>query len=119
FTNLGVLVQDEWTLGERLDLLLGARADRHSALEGVVLSPQVALAWQASGSLKVRAAVSTGFRAPEVFSEDLHVATLGAAPVRIRNAPGLDEERAGTAMLGVVWRPGGDGRLSLDATVSM
>jgi outer membrane receptor for ferrienterochelin and colicins len=119
FTNLGVLVQDEWTLGERLDLLLGARADRHSALEGVVLSPRVALAWQASGSLKVRAAVSTGFRAPEVFSEDLHVATLGAAPVRIRNAPGLDEERAGTAMLGVDWRPGGDGRLSWDATVSM
>ena len=119
FRNLGAFVQDEWTVGDAVDLVLGARLDRHSALDDAIFSPRVALAWQASDALKLRAGVSTGFRAPEVFSEDLHVDTLGAEPVRIRNADGLREERATTAMLGVDWRPGGDGRLSWDATVSL
>ncbi|UNK42374.1 TonB-dependent receptor [Luteimonas sp. S4-F44] len=119
FSNLGAFVQDEWTIAEDVDLVLGARLDRHSALDDPILSPRIALAWQARDAVKLRAGVSTGFRAPEVFSEDLHVDTLGAEPVRIRNAEGLDEERATTAMLGIDWRPvAANGRLSWDATVS-
>lgn len=119
FSNLGVFVQDEWTLGDAVDLVLGLRADRHSALDDAIVSPRVALAWQATPALKLRAGLSTGFRAPEIFSEDLHVDTLGAAPVGIRNADDLREERATTAMLGFDWRPGDDGRWSWDATVSL
>jgi len=119
FRNLGAFVQDEWTVTDRVDLVLGARVDRHSALDDAVFSPRIALAWQVSDAMKLRAGLSTGFRAPEVFSEDLHVDTLGAEPVRIRNADGLVEERATTAMLGVDWRPGDDGRFSWDATVSL
>ena len=119
FSNLGAFLQDEWTVSDAVDLVLGARVDRHSALDDAILSPRIALAWQASDALKLRAGISTGFRAPEVFSEDLHVDTLGAEPVRIRNTEGLQEERAATAMLGIDWRPGGDGRLSWDATVSL
>lgn len=119
FSNLGVFLQDEWTLSERVDVVLGARADKHSALDDAVFSPRVALAWQASDALKLRAGLSTGFRAPEVFSEDLHVDTLGAEPVRIRNVDGLSEERATTAMLGLDWRSAVDGRLSWDATASL
>nr|WP_255691505.1 TonB-dependent receptor [Luteimonas sp. XNQY3] len=119
FSNLGAFVQDEWAVNDAVDLVLGVRVDKHSALDDAIFSPRLALAWQASDALKVRAGISTGFRAPEVFSEDLHVATLGADPIRIRNADGLTEERATTAMLGVDWRPGSDGRLSWDATVSL
>lgn len=119
FSNLGVFVQDEWTVSDTVDLVLGARADKHSALDSAIFSPRVALAWQASNAVKVRAGISTGFRAPEVFSEDLHVDTLGAEPVRIRNEAGLSEERATTAMLGVDWRSADDGRLSWDATASL
>ncbi|MCD9097281.1 TonB-dependent receptor [Luteimonas fraxinea] len=118
FSNLGVFVQDEWTVGEAVDLVLGARVDKHSALRDAIVSPRLALAWQASEAWKFRAGVSTGFRAPEVFSEDLHVDTLGAEPIRIRNADDLVEERATTAMLGLDWRTG-DGRLTWDATASL
>jgi len=119
FSNLGVFVQDEWTVSDAVDLVLGVRVDKHSGLDDAIVSPRLALAWQASEALKVRAGISTGFRAPEVFSEDLHVDTLGADPIRIRNADGLTEERATTAMLGVDWRPGTESRLSWDATVSL
>lgn len=117
FSNLGVFVQDEWAATEHLDLVLGARADRSGALARTIVSPRVALAWRASPATTWRAGVSTGFRAPEAFSEDLHVDTLGAEPVRIRNADALREERARTAMLGVDWRTA-DGGLRWDATAS-
>ncbi|MGH8032390.1 MAG: TonB-dependent receptor plug domain-containing protein [Luteimonas sp.] len=119
FSNLGVYVQDEWTLSDAVDLVLGARVDKSSTLDDAIFSPRVAFAFQASERLKLRAGLSTGFRAPEVFSEDLHVDTLGADPVRIRNADGLTEERAVTAMLGLDWRSNAvDPRWTWDATAS-
>lgn len=105
FTNLGLFVQDEWALADTLDLVFGARADRSSALDDPIVSPRLAIAWKAGPGVTWRAGLSTGFRAPEAFSEDLHVDTLGAEPVRIRNVDGLREERATTAMLGFDWRP--------------
>jgi len=117
FTNLGGYIQDEWTVSDRLDLVLGARVDKPNTLDNAIFSPRIALAFQATPEWMLRAGISTGFRAPEVFDEDLHVDTLGAEQVRIRNADGLDEERAVTAMLGVDWRSP-DGRLSWDATAS-
>jgi outer membrane receptor for ferrienterochelin and colicins len=119
FSNLGAFLQDEWAVSDALDLVLGARADKSSELDDVVFSPRIALAFQASERTKWRAGISTGFRAPELFSEDLHVDTLGADPVRIRNADGLTEEKAVTAMLGVDWRSDpASPRWSFDATAS-
>lgn len=120
FSNLGAYLQDEWTLSDAVDLVIGGRLDRSSALDASIFSPRVALAFQANERLKLRAGISTGFRAPEIFSEDLHIAILGAEPVRIRNADGLEEERAVTAMLGLDWRSDpADPRWTFDATASM
>lgn len=120
FSNLGAYVQDEWTISDAADLVLGMRADKSSTLDDPVFSPRVALAFQANENLKLRAGLSTGFRAPEVFSEDLHVDTLGAAPIRIRNAGDLSEERAVTGMLSFDWRSDpADPRWMWDATVSL
>lgn len=119
FRNLGGFVQDEWAVTEEVDLVLGARLDKSSELDNSVFSPRLAVAWQATANLKWRAGVSTGFRAPEIFIEDVHVDTLGAAPVRVRNADGLREERATTAMLGLDWRSDpAQPRWSWDATAS-
>lgn len=104
YHNTGVFLQDEWAVNERLDLVLGARLDDNSELDDLVFSPRVAVAYEAAPTLKLRAGVSTGFRAPEVFSEDLHVDTLGGAPVPVVNAAGLDKESAVTGMLGFDWR---------------
>lgn len=119
FRNLGGFVQDEWAVTEDIDLVLGARLDRSSELDNSVFSPRLALAWQASSRLTWRAGVSTGFRAPEIFLEDVHVDTLGAAQIRVRNATGLREERALTTMLGLDWRSDpAQPRWNWDATAS-
>jgi len=118
FTNLGAFVQDEWTLSDRVDVVIGARVDKPNTLDNAIVSPRIALVWQVTPEWMLRAGISTGFRAPEIFDEDLHVDTLGAEQVRIRNANGLDEERTVTAMLGADWRSS-DGRLNWDASVSL
>ncbi|WP_204274807.1 hypothetical protein, partial [Enterobacter hormaechei] len=50
------------------------------------------------------AGIATGFRAPEIFVEDVHVDTLGGEQVRVRNTDGLKEERALTTLFGFDWR---------------
>ncbi|WP_413061562.1 TonB-dependent receptor plug domain-containing protein [Sphingomonas carotinifaciens] len=115
FSTLGAFAQDEWSLSGAVRLLLGARIDRSSVLDDVIASPRIGLWWSPSPPLVVRANWSTGYRAPEIFSEDVHVAVLGAAPVRVRNAGGLEAERADSLALGFDWRPGwGSGALTLD-----
>ncbi len=104
FHNLGAFIQDEWSLRDNVDLVLGARVDKSSELDSAVFSPRIALAWQATPNLKWRAGIATGFRAPEIFVEDVHVDTLGGEQVRVRNTDGLKEERALTTLFGFDWR---------------
>lgn len=103
-TDFGLLIQDEWTVTDRFDLVLGARLDDASTVDDLVFSPRVASAYAATDSLKLRAAASTGFRAPDVFSEDLHIDTLGGVPIPVVNAPGISEESSQTFQLGFDFR---------------
>lgn len=115
FDTLGAFVQDEWTLSEAVRAVFGVRIDKSSTLADPVFSPRVGLWWSPSATLVLRANYSTGFRAPEVFSEDVHVDVLGADPVRVRNAPGLRQETARSFALGFDWRPvWNDGAFTLD-----
>lgn len=115
FSTFGGFVQDEWTLNEGLRLVLGGRIDKSSELADVIFSPRIGLWASPFPSLVLRANYSTGYRAPEVFSEDIHIDVLGAAPIRVVNAPGLVAERADSFAVGFDWRPTwGDGRFTLD-----
>lgn len=115
FDDLGVFVQDEWSLRDNLRLLVSGRVDWSSELGSPVFSPRVGIWFSPSEPLVLRANVSTGFRAPEVFSEDLHIDTLGGTPIRVRNAPGLKEESSLSFSAGFDWRPtGNDGAFTLD-----
>lgn len=115
FSTLGGFVQDEWTLNEGLRVVLGGRIDKSSELADVIVSPRIGLWASPTRSLVLRANYSTGYRAPEVFSEDVHIDVLGADPIRVRNAAGLRQESADSYALGFDWRPAGnDGAFTLD-----
>jgi len=104
FSNVGFYVQDEWTATPTLSVVIGGRVDKSSELDDAIFSPRAAIAYEATPTLKLRASIATGFRAPEVFDEDLHVDTLGADQVRIRNDADLKEEKTITGMVGLEWR---------------
>lgn len=42
----------------------------------------------------LRFGLSTGFRAPVIFDEDLHITQVGGEGLVIENSPGLEEERS-------------------------
>jgi outer membrane receptor for ferrienterochelin and colicins len=114
FSTYGVFVQDIWSLADHLELVPGFRADRHENIDGAITSPRLALRYEPTHDLILRAGYAAGFNAPGAFNEDAHI----GGTIRLRNAPDLSEERADTYSLGLEWYPTTLGRrLGLSSTV--
>lgn len=105
YGDLGLYAQDAWSFARGLELVVGARYDRHDALADAVLSPRAALVWGPSEDLDLRASVASGFRAPVAFDEDLHIMAVGGTVSVVRNDPDLRPETSWNFMLGGEWRP--------------
>lgn len=56
-------LQDEWALSERLDVVYGARVDKHD-LFGSEVSPRLYAVWQPAERWTVKGGYSRGFKAP-------------------------------------------------------
>lgn len=118
FTNTGVFLQDDWQVTEPLALVLGLRGDNHSELDDMVLSPRAAVRYDLAENLTLRGSFSTGFLAPQVFDEDLHIAVAGGEAQVIRNSDDLTEESSQSYTLGIEATPelwNGFGRFELNA----
>jgi len=94
YTNTGLYLQDNFHFlaDESMELLVGGRFDNHSELNDPVFSPRASLKYNPVDGLVLRSGFSTGFKAPQVFDEDLHIESLGGDQRVIRNDPNLKEE---------------------------
>jgi outer membrane receptor for ferrienterochelin and colicins len=101
FKNHGAYIQDEWRPRQRLTLIGGTRMDKSNRVDHVIFSPRAGIRAGLSKSVILRAAVSTGFRAPAVFDEDLHIAQVGGEGFVLQNRDDLKEERSISAMGGL------------------
>jgi outer membrane receptor for ferrienterochelin and colicins len=112
YRNSGLFLQDDWMLSKPLALIVGARIDKHSELNDAIISPRMALKYSPNSVVTVRGSASTGFLAPQVFDEDLHILIAGGEGQVIRNSDDLKEERSQSYTLGVEFTPRlGDGNL--------
>ncbi len=59
---------------------------------GNVFSPRINIKFDISQALHLRGNVSKGYRAPQIFDEDLHIESSGSRQVIIKNAPDLKQE---------------------------
>ncbi len=100
YTNYGIYLQDELSLAEGVDLLLGSRFDRHSKVRKIIASPRASLLVKLFKGFSLRATASAGFRAPQVFDEDLHITMVGGEGFIIKNDTELREERSASLYLG-------------------
>ncbi len=105
YSNAAVYVQDDWAFVPRWQLLYGIRADRHTALGTPVLSPRIALMHSPIPALDIRVSAARGFRAPQVFDEDLHLSSAAGNVRLIELDPALREERSANVMVGFEWKP--------------
>ena len=96
----GAFAQYEIRLN-RLSSSFGARFDHYRIADneddsnqesGNVLSPRVTLKYDWSNFLQSRLSYSQGYRAPQIYDEDLHIETSGSRKVIHRNDPNLTKE---------------------------
>ena len=93
-TDLGVFVQHDWDVTESLNFLSGFRLDKHNLVDNPVFSPRLSLLYKLQQNFQFRLGWGTGFRAPQAFDADLHIAFAGGGVSRIMLAEDLKEERS-------------------------
>lgn len=96
----GAYFQNEWK-NKRMSFLLGGRLDKHSFIEAPIFSPRVNFRYNPSGSWSLRLSYAEGYRAPQAYDEDLHVAIVGGERTRIYLADDLKEERSSSVSASV------------------
>lgn len=88
-----VYLQNEWR-NEKFGFLLGFRADKHSLLDNIIISPRATLRYNPSESVNFRACYTTGYRAPQIFDEDLHIGIVGGEATSIVLSDDLKQEKS-------------------------
>ncbi len=94
YENFGAMLQDDFEITDGFELLLGTRIDKHSKVKKTIFSPRLSLMVSFSDYFRSRTTLSTGFRAPQVFDEDLHITILGGEGFIVKNSPDLKEEKS-------------------------
>ena len=92
--NFAFFLQSDCDLTENLSLLSGLRVDDHSFLNSLVFAPRFSLMYKIGKGLQFRGSYSTGFRAPQAFDSDLHIAFAGGGITSIVLDENLKEERS-------------------------
>ena len=93
-TDWGSFLQSDWEILPSLNLLSGVRMDVHNLVDEVVFSPRLALLYKLKETTQFRVSYGTGFRAPQAFDTDLHIAFAGGGVSRVIYDPNLKEERS-------------------------
>ncbi len=90
---VGGYFQNEWKT-KKWSLLIGGRVDKHNLVDHAIFSPRVNVRFNPTESVNLRVSYAGGYRAPQAFDEDMHIAVVGGERVRIRLADDLREERS-------------------------
>lgn len=99
--NLGTYLQHNWTLTRKWTIVSGLRADAHNLLDKPVVNPRISVLHDLAKGLQLRGSAGTGFRAPQAFDSDMHIAFAGGGVSRINLDPTLKAERSNSYTLSV------------------
>lgn len=88
----GTFLQSDWALTSKINVLSGLRIDFHSLLQKPVLAPRIAFQYKFKPTFSFRLSYGEGFRAPQAFDTDLHMAFAGGGVSRIQLHPNLKQE---------------------------
>ncbi len=109
----GLFAQNEWKIN-KFKTTLGVRYDNYKVLDfideslsgnviGSVVVPRVNLLYSPVESTQFRVSYSRGYRAPQIFDEDLHIESSGARRIKHINAPDLRQETSDNITSSVEW----------------
>lgn len=87
----GAYLQNEWK-NEHWGILIGGRLDKHNKVKNAIFSPRANLRYSPSEMFSFRLSYASGYRAPQAYEEDLHVAAVGGEVAIISIDPNLRPE---------------------------
>jgi outer membrane receptor for ferrienterochelin and colicins len=93
-SDYALFLQSDWSITPNLTMLSGVRMDRHNLLNQAVFSPRVSLLYKYKENSQIRFSYGTGFRAPQAFDADLHIAFAGGGVSRVSLSPNLHQEKS-------------------------
>ena len=98
----GAFFQNEWK-NQLLSLVVGGRLDKNNRIDGVIFSPRINARYTPLLGIGLRAGWSSGYRAPQVFQEDLHIGAIGGEAALISVDPNLKPEYSNSFNFSVDW----------------
>ncbi|WP_139957356.1 TonB-dependent receptor [Flavicella sediminum] len=98
--NTGVFAQSDWEISEKTNLVTGVRFDHHKLVDlannknllNTVFSPRISFLYTPIPRTQLRATWGKGFRAPQAFDTDLHIAFAGGGISRVTLSDNLKRE---------------------------
>ncbi len=103
----GIFSQYEFNI-QKLKLAFGGRYDKYTIKDltnitvdktGNIFSPRISIMYNIFDYLQARINYSQGYRAPQIFDEDLHIETSGSRQVINQNDPDLKQETSNSYMV--------------------
>ena len=85
--------QNEW-INDQWSLLIGGRLDKNNLVENLIFSPRGNVRYNPNENINFRVSYSEGFRAPQLFDEDLHVDIAGGEQIIRQLSEDLDAEQS-------------------------
>ena len=92
--DIGAFLQSDWEVLPSLTFLSGVRIDKHNLIDNLVFSPRLSLLYKYKANTQFRLSYGTGFRAPQAFDTDLHIAFAGGGVSRVSLSPNLIPEKS-------------------------
>lgn len=99
----GIFLQHGWKILKHLELLGGYRANFSNRINGVAHTPRVQLFYHPGKHWQFRAGWSEGFRAPQAFDTDMHIAFAGGQVSVIQIDPDLKPEFSSAYNASITW----------------
>jgi outer membrane receptor for ferrienterochelin and colicins len=94
--------QNEWK-NEQWSFLVGGRLDKHKLLKNAIFSPRANVRYNPTKDINIRISYGQGFRAPQLFDEDLHVDLAGGDVILRQLDPNLKEEKSHSFSGSIDW----------------
>ncbi len=98
----GGYVQNEWK-NDVFTMLMGVRVEKHSMMDNAIASPRFNVRYTPIKDIVLRASYASGYRAPQLYDEDLHISAVGGELLLTYQDPELKAETSHSFSLSTDW----------------
>lgn len=102
-TQVAGFLQEQFDLREKWSFVAGIRTTNHSKVQNLIVTPRAAVLFKPNGQWQFRLAYGNGFKAPQVFETDMHIAFANGGISQIRVDKNLKSEKSHAYSAQVNW----------------